>query len=94
MTRICSPRTRAASSTSRNVVLAIEALVGLISTRDTSGLGHQLTQKPQPLCRHLLNEIIDAGHVAARSSEAGDKTKFDRVFADAKHDRDCRRLPP
>ena len=48
-------------------------------------------QEPQPLGHHLLDEKIDAGRVAARPSEAGDKTKPDRVFADAEHDRDRRR---
>ena len=45
-------------------------------------------QEPQPLSHHLLDEEIDAGCVAARPSEAGDKTKLDRVIADAEHDRD------
>ena len=47
-------------------------------------------QEPQPLGHHLLDEEIDAGCVAARPSEAGDKTKLDRVIADAEDDRDRR----
>jgi hypothetical protein len=47
-------------------------------------------QQPQPLCDHLLDEKIDAGRVAARSGEAGDETKLDRVFADTESDRDRR----
>ena len=47
-------------------------------------------QEPQPLGHHLLDEKIDAGRVAARPGEAGDKTKPDRVFADAEDDRDRR----
>ena len=47
-------------------------------------------QEPQPLGRHLLDEKIDAGHVAARPGEACDKTLPDRVFADAEDDRDRR----
>ena len=47
-------------------------------------------QEPQPLGRHLVGEKIDAGRVAAGPGEAGDKTKLDRVFADAEDDRDRR----
>ena len=47
-------------------------------------------QEPQPLGRHLRGEKIDAGRVAARPGEAGDKTKLDRVFGDAEDDRDRR----
>ena len=57
---------------------------------NTNGLGHQLMQESQPLGHHLLDEKIDAGRVAARPGEAGDKTKLDRVFADAEDDRDRR----
>ena len=47
-------------------------------------------QEPQPLCHQLSIEKIDAGRVAARPGEAGDKTKPDRVIADAEDDRDRR----
>jgi len=47
-------------------------------------------QEPQPLGRHFLDQEIDAGRVAARPGEAGDKTKPDRVLADAEDDRDRR----
>jgi hypothetical protein len=47
-------------------------------------------QQSQPLGVHLLGEKIDAGRVAARPGEAGDKTKLDRVFSDAEDDRDSR----
>ena len=47
-------------------------------------------QEPQPLGHHLLDEEIDAGRVAARPSEAGDKTKPDRVIADTEDNRDRR----
>ncbi len=47
-------------------------------------------QKTQPLGRNLLAEKVDAGRIAARPGEAGDKSKLDRVFADAKYDRDRR----
>jgi hypothetical protein len=53
-------------------------------------LGHQLVQKCQPLRSHLSREKIDAGQVSARPGEACDKTELDRVFADAKDDRDGR----
>jgi hypothetical protein len=36
----------------------------------------------------VLKELT--GGVAARPGEAGDKTKLDRVFSDAEHDRDRR----
>ena len=42
-------------------------------------------QEPKPLGCHLLAEKIDAGRVAARSGEAGDKTKLDGVFGDAEN---------
>jgi len=47
-------------------------------------------QEPQPLGVHLTAEEIGTGRVAARPGEAGDKTKLDRVFADAEDDRDRR----
>ena len=47
-------------------------------------------QEPQPLGHHLRVEKIDAGRVAARPGETGDKTQLDRVFADAEDDRDRR----
>ena len=37
-----------------------------------------------------MDEIIDAGRIAARPGEAGDKTKLNRVTADAENDRDRR----
>ena len=43
-------------------------------------------QEPQPLGHHLRVEKIDAGRVAARPGEAGDKTKLDRVSADTEDD--------
>jgi hypothetical protein len=42
----------------------------------------------QPLGRQLLNQIVDAGSIAARSGEARDKTDLDRVYGDAEDDRD------
>ena len=49
-------------------------------------------QEPQPLCVRLLDEKIDAGRVATGAGKTGDKTKPDRVIADAKDDRNrcCR----
>src|SRR5262252_5439007 len=47
-------------------------------------------QEPQPLGCDLLGEIVDAGGVAARPGKAGDKTKLNRVFADAEDNRDRR----
>src|SRR3984893_1578689 len=48
-----------------------------------NGLGHQVVQQPQPLGGDIRDEKIDAGRVAARPSEAGDKTHLDRVCTDA-----------
>ena len=47
-------------------------------------------QECQPLGVHLQDEKIDAGRVAARPREAGNKTKLDRVGTDCKYDRNCR----
>jgi hypothetical protein len=49
-------------------------------------------QEPQPLGRHLVDEKIDAGRIAAGPGEARDKTILDRVTADAEDDRDRRGL--
>ena len=64
-----------------SVISAIGTLAGLTSkaTRTTRA---QLAQESEPLCVQLGVEKIDAGHVAARPGEAGDKTKLDRVIAD------------
>ena len=48
-------------------------------------------QEPQPLGHHLRGEKIDAGRVAARPGETGDKTQLDRVSADTEDDRGRRR---
>jgi hypothetical protein len=48
-------------------------------------------QEPQSLGHHLLGKKIDAGRVTTWPSEASSKTKRDRVFANAKDDRNsCR----
>src|SRR5271165_670718 len=47
-------------------------------------------QKSQPLGADFQKERIDACRIAARTCQAGDHTEFDRVFADAKNDRDRR----
>ena len=48
-------------------------------------------QEPQTLCRRLCYKKIDAGHIAAGLSEAGDKTKLDRVYTFREDDWDRRR---
>ena len=48
-------------------------------------------QEPQPLGRHLIDEKVDARHVAARAGEACDKTLPDRVFTHAEDDWNRRR---
>jgi hypothetical protein len=52
--------------------------------------GHELAQEFQLLCHQLKTEKIDAGGIAARPGEAGDKTEPDRVFGGNKGDRDRR----
>jgi hypothetical protein len=52
---------------------------------------HQLTQELEPLGRELPREKVDAGQVAARSGEVGDKTKLDRVVTDHENDGNRRR---
>ena len=51
---------------------------------------NEFTKEPQPLCRQLFTEKIDAGRVAARPGEAGNKPNLDRVTADTENDRDRR----
>jgi hypothetical protein len=51
---------------------------------------HQLTQEFQPLRHQLSRENVDTCQVAARPSEAGDKTERDWVFGDDKDDGDRR----
>jgi hypothetical protein len=57
---------------------------------NANSLGHHVVQKSQPLAHYLVDEKIDTRRVAAGSSEVGNKTKPDRVFADAEDDRDRR----
>ena len=80
----------AASFTSRNVRSATDALPRIAEHGNTDGLGHQVMQEPQPLGRHLTDEKIDAGCIAAGPGEAHDKTKLDRVVANTENDRDRR----
>ena len=47
-------------------------------------------QEPETLGHRLLDEKINACDVAARSREATDKAKFNRVLADAEDDRNHR----
>src|SRR4051812_7257184 len=53
---------------------------GLTSTATRVPPGTQLVQEFQPLWHHLLGEEIDTCRIAARPSEAGDKSKPHRVF--------------
>lgn len=68
-------------------------LVGLTSTATRTAPGTSSRRSLQPLCRQLGIEEIDAGEVAARPRKAGDKTKPDRVFGDAKDDGDLLGCP-
>jgi hypothetical protein len=49
--------------------------------------GHQLAQQLQPLRHKLAEEKVDAGQVATRPGEAGDKPELDRILGDGEHDR-------
>jgi len=53
---------------------SLSPVFGLVSTATRTALGHQFMDESQPLADHLRGEKIDAGGVAARSGEAGDKT--------------------
>ena len=48
---------------------------GIDQQGNTSGLGHQIVEKSQPLRRNLLGEKTDPGVSAARPGKAGDQTK-------------------
>ena len=85
---------RAAVSTSLNVDSVTVGTGRIDEHGNTNDSGHQLTQELQPLCRQLDREKIDAGHVAARPGEAGDKTKLDRVVADVRRRWGSSWLPP
>ena len=80
----------AAPCTSCKVVSVLDMLAGLMSSAIRSGLGHNVMQKPKALGCHLAVKKIYTGRVAAGPGEARDKTKPDRVFADAENDRDRR----
>src|SRR5262249_12543022 len=47
-------------------------------------------QEPEALAHRLLDELIDACHVAARSGEAANKAKLNRVLTDGEDDRNYR----
>jgi hypothetical protein len=75
------------------VALRIGSIRGIDEHGHTRGSGYQLAQELQPLRRQLNREKIDPSQVAARPSEAGDKTEFDRVVANDEYDgnrRSCR----
>ena len=52
-------------------------------------LRHQFMKEPQLFGPNLLNEGVNAGG-SAGPGQTGDKTKLDRVFGDAKDNRNCR----
>src|SRR5262249_14207461 len=89
-TRICSPRARAASGTSRSVASAIGAFRGVDQDDNTNCLGQQIMQEAKPLGHNLSVERIDAGRIAARPGKAGDQSQLDRVAAAPEDDRDRR----
>jgi hypothetical protein len=56
--------------------------------RNPHGCGQQLAQQTQPLRRQFSREKIDACRVASWPGKVSDKTKLDRVIADAEDDGD------
>ena len=68
--------------------LGARGIGGIEQDGDTRSAGYQLAQQLQPFGHDLADEEIDAGRVAVRLPEAGDDTPFDRIIADAKHNRD------
>ena len=94
---ICGPMARAAASTSANDRPGLRGICRIDEHADTNRSGHKLPQKPKLLCPQLTSEKIDPCQVAARPSEADDKTKPDRVFGNVEDDGDrrgCQPLPP
>ena len=63
---------------------------GFDEHREHGGARHKLAQEFEPLRRQLNRKKIDPCQVAARSSEAGDKTELDWVVANDKDDWDRR----
>src|SRR5262249_10307162 len=54
------------------------------------GPGYQLAQEFQPLCSQLGRQEVDPCQVAARASEARDKTQLDGVLGASKNEGDGR----
>src|SRR4051812_35210623 len=63
---------------------------GLTSTATRVPPGTQLVQEFQPLWHHLLGKEIDTCRIAARSSEARDKSKPHRVLGNGEDDGNSR----
>ena len=49
---------------------------------------HDLAQQAQPLGLQHRTQVADTGQVAARTAEAGDQARRDRISAERSHDRD------
>jgi hypothetical protein len=88
-TWICSPMTRAAGSTSLNVI-SVFGIGWVDEHSNTSGCGHQLAQEFEPLCYQLSRENIDTCQVAAWPGKVGDKTEPDRIVGNYEDDGDRR----
>jgi len=48
----------------------------------------QLAQEPYPLSHRFCTQIVEAGHIAARPSQTGDKPEYDRIFGNPEYDGD------
>ena len=87
------PDGAAAASTSRNVALGTQGLAGLTSTATRTAAGTSSCRSSSRFAVSSPLKKLMPVSVAARSSEAGDKTKLDRVFGGDEDDgnrRGCR----
>src|SRR5262249_54254894 len=60
--------------------------VRIYQCTNTSRSGKKLAQQAQSLCHQFAHERVHAGGVAARPTETGDETEFDRVVSDVEDD--------
>src|SRR5262245_6540994 len=65
-------------------------IVRINERRKARCVWQQLMQNSEPLGPNLRTHGTDTGDVAARSVQAGDEAKLDRVAAGAEDDRNCR----
>src|SRR5215467_9841734 len=86
---ICGPMAVAAASTSF-FSDSVVGFCGLTSTPRCVDVGNSSCKSPSRLATQLVAHGVDTGDVAARSAEALDKAKLNRVQAEAEDDRNRR----